>query len=80
VIELLQGLDTDPALLFTLRRVKQEDLVARAGTGGRLTKGRVTSTRRVLDESVLGEVFGIDLAASSDRSVNAGRRRSKGRE
>lgn len=57
-------LDTDPALLFTLRRVKQEDLVARAGAGKGLTRGRSTS-RRVLDESALADVFGLDLATPS---------------
>ena len=75
VIELLQGrlstsvmarLDADPALLFTLRQVKQEDLIVRAGTGTSLTRGRSTS-RRVLDEAALGDVFGIDLAPSSGR-------------
>jgi uncharacterized Zn finger protein len=58
-------LDTDPALLFTLRRVKQEDLVARAGSAGALTKGKPTSGRRRLDESMLADVFGIDLAPPS---------------
>jgi len=59
-------LDADPALLFTLRQVKQEDLIVRAGTGTSLTRGRSTS-RRVLDEAALGDVFGIDLAPSSGR-------------
>jgi uncharacterized Zn finger protein len=57
-------LDTDPALLFTLRRVKQEDLVARAGAGKGLTGGRATS-RRVLGESELADVFDLDLAPHS---------------
>jgi uncharacterized Zn finger protein len=64
-------LDADPALLFTLRQVKQEDLIGRAGTGRSLTRGRSTS-RRVLDEAALGDVFGIDLAAPS--RPRAGRR------
>jgi uncharacterized Zn finger protein len=69
-------LDTDPALLFTLRKVKQEDLIARAGTAGALTKGRKTS-RRVIDESALGDVFGIDLAPASRRVSTVPRRAAK---
>jgi uncharacterized Zn finger protein len=55
-------LDHDPALLFTLRQVNQEDLVARATAGGDLRKRGAPASRRTLDESVLGEVFGLDLA------------------
>jgi uncharacterized Zn finger protein len=67
-------LDADPALLFTLRRVNQEDLVARAGAAADLTKGRRTS-RRVVDESVLGDVFGLDLAEREDsRQATSGSR------
>jgi uncharacterized Zn finger protein len=67
-------LDTDPALLFTLRRVNQEDLVARAGAAADLTKGR-TKSRRVVDESVLGDVFGLDLARREDprRAISSSR-------
>lgn len=58
-------LDREPALLFTLRRVKQEDLVSRAGTGSDLARRRTKDTRRkTLDESSLGEVFGLDIAPS----------------
>jgi uncharacterized Zn finger protein len=71
-------LDTDPALLFTLRRVKQEDLVARAGAGTDLTRGRSTS-RRVLDESALADVFGLDLAPHSASHRPAAVPRAKAR-
>ena len=61
-------LDTDPALLFTLRRVKQEDLVSRAAAAGDLRKGRPKSGRRVLEEAALSDVFGIDLAPAASES------------
>jgi uncharacterized Zn finger protein len=57
-------LDTDPALLFTLRQVKQDDLVTRAGQTTDLRKGR-PSSRRVLDDAALADVFGLDLAPQS---------------
>ena len=61
-------LDREPALLFTLRRVKQEDLVSRAGTGSDLARRRTKDTRRkTLDESSLGEVFGLDIAPSTSK-------------
>jgi uncharacterized Zn finger protein len=57
-------LDADPALLFTLRQVKQDDLVTRAGQTTDLRKGR-SSSRRVLDDAALAVVFGLDLAPKS---------------
>jgi hypothetical protein len=76
-------LDTDPALLFTLRKVKQEDLVARAGAAADLRKGRSKSGRRVLEEAALGDVFGIDLAPAASesgrpRTSGQGRRQASG--
>lgn len=54
-------LDERPELLFDLRRVDGKDLLAQAGTG--LTKPRKAPPKaRVLDESALGEVFGIEMA------------------
>ena len=66
-------LDHEPALLFTLRKVKQEDLVAREGLGAGLTRRRepTTTSRAVLDEASLGEVFGLDLAPASVPGVRA---------
>jgi uncharacterized Zn finger protein len=60
-------LDQQPDLLFTLRRMKQEDLVARAAAGDRLAKSpsRAASRKR-LDDSSLAEVFGIEIAPASD--------------
>jgi uncharacterized Zn finger protein len=68
-------LDREPALLFTLRRVKQEDLVSRAGSGAALTRRRPTHTqRKTLDESALADVFGLDIAPKAGRKKSrAGR-------
>jgi uncharacterized Zn finger protein len=57
-------LDAEPALLFTLRRVKQDDLVSRAGTGADLTRRATPRGRRILDESSLADVFGLDIAVA----------------
>jgi uncharacterized Zn finger protein len=69
-------LDAEPALLFTLRQVNQEDLIARAGTATDLTKRR-SSSRRVLDDSALGDVFGLDLVP---RKTDVGRSFRAGEE
>ena len=54
-------LDEQPELLFTLRKVDAKDLVTQAGSG--LPKpGRATKASKVLDDSALGDVFGIEMA------------------
>ncbi|MFZ4534673.1 SWIM zinc finger family protein [Propionivibrio sp.] len=54
-------LDHQPELLFTLRRVDAKDLVTQAGAGlPKTTKG--PKARKVLDDSALGDVFGIEMA------------------
>ncbi|HEX6795790.1 MAG TPA: SWIM zinc finger family protein [Casimicrobiaceae bacterium] len=59
-------LDQRPELLFQLRRVDGNDLLARAGTG--LTRpGKALTKTRVLDESALAEVFGIEMAEVATR-------------
>ena len=62
-------LDRDPALLFTLREVKKEELIARAGTGARLTKGSApaASSKRIEDDEALAEIFGLDMAPRTRR-------------
>jgi uncharacterized Zn finger protein len=56
-------LDTQPELLFTLRKVDATDLVARAGDGLPLpSKGPAAG--RVLEDSKLSEMFGIELAGA----------------
>ncbi len=56
-------LDQDPGLFFKLRQVKMKDLVAEAveeKTRKLLKKAR-KKTRRVIDDSDLADVFGIDM-------------------
>lgn len=53
-------LDESPALLFALRKVDEKDLIEKAASGIRTTK-KATS-RKVLDTSELGDVFGIEIA------------------
>lgn len=53
-------LDQKPELLFCLRRVDAKDLVTLAGVG--LPKSKTGSTgRKVLDDSMLADVFGIEM-------------------
>jgi uncharacterized Zn finger protein len=54
-------LDQQPELIFTLRRVDAKDLVTQAGAG--LPKSRQSPTpNKVLDKSLLADVFGIEMA------------------
>jgi uncharacterized Zn finger protein len=54
-------LDERPELLFTLRNVDQQDLIAKAGTGlPRKHKGPATA--KVLASDDLSEMFGIEMA------------------
>ena len=54
-------LDLQPELLFALRRVDAKDLVARAGAGLPLAK-KAPAAGKILDQSKLAEVFGIEMA------------------
>lgn len=67
--------DEDPSLFFTLRGVKSEDLVGetiRDTTEALLTKSRRKSAK-VIDESDLGDIFGIDLDNLPDFSDPPGK-------
>lgn len=66
-------LDEQPELLFNLRRVDAGDLVARAGAGlPKAKKGPASG--RVLDDSALADVFGIEMAAIASPEKPAARR------
>jgi len=54
-------LDQQPKLLFILRNVNTDDLLAQAGTVQALTRRGQRGKSRRLDESNLSGVFGIDL-------------------
>jgi uncharacterized Zn finger protein len=53
-------LDQQPDMLFTLRQVQAIDLVAQAGSG-MPARGTGPSTGKVLDDSALADVFGLDM-------------------
>jgi uncharacterized Zn finger protein len=54
-------LDEQPDLLFALRKVDQQDLIARAGKGLART-GKGPKAGKVLDTGDLSEMFGIEIA------------------
>jgi uncharacterized Zn finger protein len=54
-------LDEQPELIFTLRRVDAKDLVTQAGAGLPKSKQRPTAGK-VLDDALLADVFGIEMA------------------
>ena len=67
-------LDSQPDLIFALRRVDPKDLVAQAGGGlRRPTKG--PHARKVLDDARLADVFGIEMADVTSVRKPAARRR-----
>ena len=57
-------LDHQPELLFSLRRVDARQLVAQAGAGLPAAR-KVPAVGRVLDDSALADVFGIEMAELS---------------
>jgi len=54
-------LDSQPELIFALRRVDPKDLVAQAGAGLRRSR-QSPATGKVLDDVHLADVFGIEMA------------------
>jgi len=67
-------LDQQPDLLFALRKVNQEDLIARAGKGlARTRKG--PKAGKVLDAEDLSEMFGIEIAQAPKPRVGASRKK-----
>ena len=54
-------LDAQPDLLFSLRMVDANELIARAGEGGPPVR-KAPGPSRILDSSRLADVFGLDLA------------------
>ena len=71
-------LDEQPDLLFALRKVDQQDLIARAGKGlARNEKG--PKAGKVLDDSDLSEMFGIEMAEPAHAGAGKPRRSATGR-
>jgi uncharacterized Zn finger protein len=59
-------LDAQPDLLFVLRKVREQDLIARAGTD-LPHAARALPSSRVLDAGDLSELFGIEIARPAPR-------------
>jgi uncharacterized Zn finger protein len=57
-------LDHQPELLFTLRKVDQQDLIAKAGSH-LSKKGRQPAGAKVLADHDLSEMFGIEMASAT---------------
>ena len=57
-------LDHQPELLFTLRNVDHAELIAQAVD---LASNRKASSRKVLADDVLGDVFGIEIESASPK-------------
>jgi uncharacterized Zn finger protein len=71
-------LDEKPDLLFALRKVDQQDLIARARTG--LTRtGKAPRASRVLDTSDLSEMFGIEMAPAATPRATVRKKRGHAR-
>jgi uncharacterized Zn finger protein len=72
-------LDQDPALFFALRGVDTADLVSRtvAAKAGILLQKAERKSSRVIAESDLSRVFGIDLAGRAEVSAAGPGRRSR---
>jgi uncharacterized Zn finger protein len=67
-------LDERPELLFLLRSVDQQDLIAKADTGLRSArKGPMAA--KVLDTGDLSQIFGIEMAQSEPAPMSAPRRK-----
>jgi uncharacterized Zn finger protein len=68
-------LDEKPDLLFALRKVDHQDLIA--GAGKDLTRTRKgPKTANVLDSGDLSEMFGIDMAQTEEPRAQAARKRA----
>ena len=63
-------LDHEPALLFTLRKVDQQDLIAKAASG-LSTKRKRPAGARVLAGDDLSAMFGIDMAPTTPATPKA---------
>ena len=74
-------LDEDPGLLFTLRKVNVQDLITETvkDQSKKLLKDSKRTSKRVMTDGDLGEVFGIDLetAASLPRQRSKPQRTTK---
>ena len=75
-------LDERPELLFALRQVSEQDLIAKAGSGLALSK-KGPAAHRILADNGLAELFGVDMAtpdaAPATTPASPARRRRMGK-
>ena len=69
-------LDEQPDLLFALRKVNQQDLIAKASTG-LSQKRKGPAGKKVLQSDDLSGMFGIEMAPVSRKSTGQKRNRKK---
>jgi uncharacterized Zn finger protein len=69
-------LDAEPELLFTLRKVAAQELIARAGEAAPPV-AKAPGAGRILDSSKLADVFGIDLGGAGPAAPPAKRATAK---
>jgi uncharacterized Zn finger protein len=67
-------LDERPELLFLLRSVDQQDLIAKADSGLRPARNGPVAAK-VLDTQDLSQIFGIEIAESEPASMSASRQK-----
>ena len=66
-------LDHQPEMLFTLRKVDQQDLIAGAGSNlAKISKTKAPSTAKVLSDDNLAELFGIEIGPVTQSTEMAG--------
>jgi uncharacterized Zn finger protein len=71
-------LDIRPELLFVLRGVDQQELIAQAGNAPAAAARKPTKSAKVLVETDLASVFGLDMAAQdSDEVVQVAKPRKR---
>jgi len=68
-------LDHQPQLLFTLRQVDEQDLIAKAGSGLSKKRKELTSAK-VLASDDLSEMFGIEMAPAPPAATTVAAKRS----
>ncbi len=68
-------LDEQPDLLFLLRKVDHQDLVAKAGSD--LSRTKKVRAGKVLDTGDLSEIFGIEMASHATPAPSATARAAK---
>ena len=64
-------LDEKPELLFILRKLNAQDLIAKAGEG-MVKKTKTASSAKRLENEELGDMFGIEMAEGQARKLGKG--------